>query len=707
MKKYGALGFMGILCLAGGLAVAEPKGDGGEWIFDFANARAIAVFHEFEKYFNYVVVAPASLNNEFLTLRTAQPVGLDAVFEMLLAALQPKKYYAVLNKAQRGLEIIPLDKLDKQKLRWVTNPSPESLKDSDEIVYAKIPMDQSSAQSVKTYLMGKMRLPDWVKMEVDPSQNELGVIASTRLLKQIIAEVRIADKALAPLMQGLSYRVFYLQYLKARFAFQFLSDFMKLKEGQEVAVAPGGGGLGGGGLGSLGSSPVNPTSRKGPGGSGGDVKGLPFVVGMVGPVQYQVYLNEAINALHVVAPPSVIATIELFLRQIDIESLERTKLPSLPNTRMFTLNYMKVDTAMDMLFGLFQSLYGEKGGSTESSGPLSPPKKGPDDPTSKGPEGTITKEIPGRISFIANRATNAIMVLAQKEDLDVVADAIVKFDVRFDQVLIEIMAMEVLLKDDWQFGVAYHMLNQVITGQQTGGSPIGVDAKHLEGFSGNLISKLELEPSMVLFSSDKIEALLRMLKKNTKVSVLSAPKVVAQNNRTAKITVADTTYYIVKKTVPRPGPTPGTFVDDVVKDYKPLDTGLVMTVTPNINNERQVALDIALDLSEITGAPIEEGAPPGTSKRVVEISVMVDHGETVFLGGIVKTRKEDVQLQTPILSSIPLIGSLFSSTTEGKVNRELVLFVTPRVLRTQGQFRELMEVERQHHKLVDWPAPNE
>lgn len=729
-KKMGRAILFGVwimMGVGGGILQAQPEGASDpKATFDFREQKAVVVFNWIQDQYKVVVVAPPVLSGEKITIRSEQAMNLDQAYELLLSALLAKRYYSILDKTNRTIEIVSLGELGKVKdrLRSVANPKPETLVDSQEIIVVKLLVESGSAQMVKSHLLAHLSFPNWVKIEVDPSRDSVEIIGSVVIIKQILGELERAKKSFTQDDTGL--RNFYIKYAKARFAFQMLVDFLKLKEKSEndaleVEARRREG------LGPAGDfkppDPKNPPPPPPPPPPREKtafdlLKKLPSASGVVGAIQFQFYLDEANSVIVALAPPSILALAERFLRQYDVEFMAHDQLPSLPQLKSFYFNHVDVATAIELLSSLFSSIYGETADPTRrTSGPertTNERRGGNDDPPPPPPPpqmgGTISKDIQGRISFTANKTANNLLVLALSDDLDIVEKAIREFDVPVPQVLIDIQAMEVVLTDDWQFGVAYRLKQQSVTQNQ--GFEGNLEGKHLEAFTdlAQAAQKFGSDTSMMLLSGAKLDLLLRMLKKETRLTVVSAPKVIARNNQAANIEIKDTVYFIQveEKVIPAVANPPTPERISTIRTYPKVGPppGLGLTVTPNINGQKQVVLDIKISLQEISGSPIEPAAPPPLSGRTMNVSASVKNGQTVLIGGIVKNRQETIRLKTPILSEIPLIGNLFSSTTNGNVQRELVIFLTPYVLNNSGDVEEMMDVQKPHHPIIEeWPAP--
>lgn len=728
--RWGLIGFLVTVSVT--VLQAQPGGPAEVKVgFDFPpKTKAIIIFNWIQNQYGVVVVRPPALDKETLTLRSDQPLNLDQTYELLLASLLVEKHYTLFDKPRRIIEIVPLSQLDKVKdrLRTLMNPKPEGLVDSQEIVLVKLTVESGTAQAMRSYVIDQLVFPNWVKIDPSPSRDALEIIATVVQVKQILGEIDRAKKMFTQDDTGL--RNFYIKHVKARFAFQMLVDFLKLKEKADDPVPkPITGGAGFLNIPPPGTPqtppPPPPQSER----TGMELlKKLPSATGTVGTTTYQFYLDESASSIVAMAPPSVLALVERFLRQYDVEPLKRDQLPALPQMRSFVFNFVKVETAINLLAGLFQSIYGESSTveATKSPGtplplpppssptPGNPPSPSPSLPPSSQSDGTLTRDIKGRITFIADTGSNTVVVLANQDDLQLVEEAAKRFDIPAGQVLIEITVMEAALTKGWEFGIAHLIKDQFITPLQTGGEGIGVDGKILH--DTRLTDQIKPskgvdEATSFLITSSKLDTLFRILSKETIVSVVSAPKVIAQNNKRADIVIEDKVYWIqIKKEVIRGTTIGNTQTKDEVIESEvvvPSPTGLNLSVTPKINELDDVFLDIALRVDEISGPPVKANFAPIISSRNVTLSARVKRGQTIFIGGIVKNTRTKTELRTPILSSLPLIGSLFSSTIDTDGKRELVLFLSPHVMRNDPDVREELERQEKRHRVVEWPETNE
>jgi general secretion pathway protein D len=197
-----------------------------------------------------------------------------------------------------------------------------------------------------------------------------------------------------------------------------------------------------------------------------------------------------------------------------------------------------------------------------------------------------------------------------------------------------------------------------------------------------------------LYSGHGIAATLNALATVTDVTVLSAPKLMVLNNHTATIDVGDEVP-ISTGTAVSTLTTGAPIVNSI--DYR--DTGIILKITPRVNSGGLVLLDMAQEVSDVlplSAAQQSSGIDsPTIEERKISTSVAVQDGETVALGGLIKNEIQKGRSTIPFLGSIPVIGHLFGDTTGGLIRTELVVLITPHVVRApvdaQAITRELRE----------------
>lgn len=287
----------------------------------------------------------------------------------------------------------------------------------------------------------------------------------------------------------------------------------------------------------------------------------------------------------------------------------------------------------------------------------------------------------GKIRIIADNSNNAIFVLATPRDYKLVDAAIKHLDVTPLQVLIEATIAEVTLNDELRYGVQWFFkegnasirLSDVATGAVTAQFP---------GFG-------------FIFSSDDARVVISALDKVTDVKVISSPQIMVLDNKTARLQVGDEVPIATQTSVSTITPN-APQVNSI--EYK--DTGVILTVTPRVNSSGTVGLDIEQEVSDVVATTTSDLDSPTIRQRKLKSSVTIEDGETIALGGLIRDSQSRNKTGIPVLSDIPWIGNLFKTTDNISDRTELLVLLTPHVVRSPSEAREVTdELRKRVHAL--------
>lgn len=302
----------------------------------------------------------------------------------------------------------------------------------------------------------------------------------------------------------------------------------------------------------------------------------------------------------------------------------------------------------------------------EAALPQSPPATAaplaPADAQTRGPAVSITSD----------ETNNAVIVFGTPREYALVEDALRKLDVPPFQVLIEAAITEVTLNDDLRYGVQWNFStgsSNFALSEGTGPNPVRV----LPGFS------------YFLANSD-IAATLNALEQRTTINVVSAPKLVVLNNHTASLQVGDQVPVQTQSAQAVSNPDA-----PIVNSIEYRDTGVILRVTPRVNAGGLVLLDVAQEVSDVARRSVAGIASPIISTRRVATSIAVQDGQVVTLGGLFRDATSFGKDGVPILSRIPILGSLFGRHSNAKNRTELLVLIKPHVLRTADDARAVTE----------------
>lgn len=291
--------------------------------------------------------------------------------------------------------------------------------------------------------------------------------------------------------------------------------------------------------------------------------------------------------------------------------------------------------------------------------------------------GSLVSEI---TKIFPNEITNSLIILATPDDYAAIEDAIKKIDIAPRQVMIEALVAEIKLTDNMTFGLAWSLKTDVnITGMKPFNKDINLDGTL--GFNSSKLSGLDVT-SLAGFAfagvdpAGAVRLLLESLASDSKVNVLAAPHILVSDNREAKIQIGDQVPVATSET----NVTGTTQIQRTIQ-YK--DTGIILKVKPQVNESGLVALDITQEVSNFSIEKIFDSDQVVISKREAATSLVAQDGQTIVIGGLISEATSKTGEGIPFLSKIPVLGYLFGSTKNTHAKTELIILLTPHVIRNQ------------------------
>ncbi|HWA04543.1 MAG TPA: type II secretion system secretin GspD [Rhizomicrobium sp.] len=300
-----------------------------------------------------------------------------------------------------------------------------------------------------------------------------------------------------------------------------------------------------------------------------------------------------------------------------------------------------------------------------------------------------TLQLPGGgtpISVSSDETNNAIVVYSTGRQFGIIKDALHQLDVAPLQVVIEAAITEVSLTKELQFGVQWLLK----TGVGNVGFSQGTDANPTQVFPG----------FSYITSGNEITATLNALQSITTVRVISAPKVMVLNNHTASLQVGDQVPVSTGNLA-----TGGTTEPTVVNEIQYMPTGVLLTVTPRVNDSGLVLLDIMQEVSDVKKTTSSNLDTPTIGDRKFTSSIAVHDGQTIALGGLIRDNNSHGRDGIPFLSQIPYLGSLFGSTDNTDDRVELLVLLTPRVIRNAQDAKTITDELKEKIGTVAPPGP--
>ena len=298
------------------------------------------------------------------------------------------------------------------------------------------------------------------------------------------------------------------------------------------------------------------------------------------------------------------------------------------------------------------------------------------------------------ISIVADIANNSIVITATPQEYAKIMPVIKQLDIMPLQVLIDATIAEVTLKDDLEYGIQWYLSTNRL-GLGSNGNQSGTGASSVAGGLGNAAAVAGLAAATgglsAIYSSGSIKALLSAQATLNNVQIISSPSLMVLNNQEAKIKVGDQvptqTSSLTNAVASTGGNNNNGLAQASTIQYR--DTGVELEVTPRVNSNGMVIMEILQKVSNVVaqGSSQDTNLTPTISNKEIESSVAVKDGETIALGGLIKNDNTYNKGGIPFLHELPFVGSLFGSTTRKEDKTELVVLITPRVVKTKQDAR--------------------
>ena len=282
-----------------------------------------------------------------------------------------------------------------------------------------------------------------------------------------------------------------------------------------------------------------------------------------------------------------------------------------------------------------------------------------------------------RVKISADDSNNAVIVMATAEDYKRIHRVIESLDVVPNQVLIEASIAEVTLTDDMQFGVRWYLQNKPNTSSAT-----------FSNDAGGAVSSVFPGFSYALKAANA-QATLNALNAVTTVNVISSPSLMVLDNKTATLQVGDEvpiTTQTSESVVTTDAP--------VVSTVSYVNTGVILSITPRISESGRVLLDIEQEVSSVVQTTSSSINSPTIQQRKIKTTVVLNDSEALTLGGLIQNQKTVTKNQVPLLGDIPVIGSAFKDKDDLINKTELIIIITPRVVRNLNEAQAVTDEYR-------------
>ena len=452
----------------------------------------------------------------------------------------------------------------------------------------------------------------------------------------------------------------------------------------------------------------------------------------------QIIADERTNQLIIITRADNLAFFERIITVLDIETTPDVKVEV---QRLEFADAEEVSTMLNDLIGNATSKKDDKSaankgsnksatksGATPSAAPSSTPPGGASDQAARSTSlaeavaaranrsneassgdsaqsklGQLSKE---NIKILADKRTNAIVMMGSLGDLAAVREIVKSMDIQLSQVMIETVMLQVTLGDTLKTGIDW--VRRVKTAKTTttydanGNAVKTTGTDYLYGLGGGggstkvaqdlfgVVTNLAVTSGsagveyMATIKGLNLDAIISASQEDSRTKVLSSPVLLTVDNKEATIEATDLKY--MYKGMRYMGYSSTSGGGSYEPDIEQRDVGTTVKVTPRISPSGNVVLSVEEKFEDAidNGQTINGQSWPTVMTRKLSADVSVGNGETVILGGLVKTTKSNGESGIPILKDIPYIGKyLFGSVSSSETRSELLVFLTPYVIESQ------------------------
>jgi len=264
-----------------------------------------------------------------------------------------------------------------------------------------------------------------------------------------------------------------------------------------------------------------------------------------------------------------------------------------------------------------------------------------------------------RGSIEVEKGNNALIVSDIERIADKIASMVGDLDRRTQQVEIVAKMVDVDYESTREIGIRWDLLNLQFSN--------GVGAASVDAVGTSSVSRLAFG---TVQSWGELTAVLEALERENKADIIANPRIVTADNREAKIMVGKEIPLIVSDEAGNP-------ITELTK------VGIMLRVIPHVNQDESITLDLHPEVSDLSSQATVQGGIIITLMEA-DTRVVVQNGETAVIGGLINESDTQFENGVPVLKDIPGLGALFRFTSHTKKKRELIIFVTPKIVESMA-----------------------
>ena len=288
-----------------------------------------------------------------------------------------------------------------------------------------------------------------------------------------------------------------------------------------------------------------------------------------------------------------------------------------------------------------------------------------------------TRDLSNQVTAIPDANTNSLIIVTAPENAEIIRQILAQLDKIPEQVLIETIIVEASLTASDKLGVTFNSSNSGNTTTSIGSNFTNVGAvasttNDNQGFQYTV-------------TGSDYNIFINALKQDSKFAVLSTPKIFTSNGVQAEINISQSIPYVTNSRQDVNG--------NFTFNYAFLDVGVVLNVTPRITSNGYVSMEVSQTANDLQGYTSFNA--PIVNQRQADTTVSVKDGNTVILGGIIRKSVTTDVRKVPLLGDIPVLGQLFRSSVKSNQKTELLVFLTPRIVRDADEAERLRRESEQ------------
>ncbi len=308
---------------------------------------------------------------------------------------------------------------------------------------------------------------------------------------------------------------------------------------------------------------------------------------------------------------------------------------------------------------------------------------------------------PSKAMVVSDVERNSLIILATGEQIKNIRATVKKIDVPQAQVYVKARIVEINTDLAEQIGMRYGFEGGKITSSGLFSAAANLGASSLMvsptllGFLDNSSSTTNPTTGVTTTTNDRafsfektssvfaLGAKLDLLKQNGGAQILSEPSVLCTNNKEATIQVGQTQSILTQAQQSTSGQ------GNIINNYSREDIGITLKVKPRLSSNNKVTLEVEAEIEDILPGSSASVDRPTTTKRKVVTNAIVNNGETIILGGLMKNSGGKNSTKVPILGEIPVLGRLFRSDADIESRVNVVIYLTPYIVRKSGDLQRL------------------